>query len=186
MPLSTNDFHILDALDEEEITSQRQLSEYTGISLGQVNYVLKRLLERGLVKIGNFQRNPKKIGYAYLLTPKGFEAKSKMAVKFVMTKLREYNILQERLANRLAEISEEGVQQIIFVGPELIHEFVELIIQKRSLRLKLVGHISDVCQLKETSSKHYEAALLFDEEAAGIQKLTTETGIPQEKLIPLW
>jgi len=186
MPLSTNDFHILDALDAEEITSQRQLSEYTGISLGQVNYVLKRLLDKGLVKIGNFQRNPKKIGYAYLLTPKGFEAKSRMAVRFVMTQLKKYNVLQERLANRLVEISEMGVNRMVFVGPGMVHEFVESIIENRGLDLTLEGHITDVFKLKEVPSKQYEAALLFDEEAAGIKKLTTETGIPQEKLIPLW
>jgi len=186
MPLSNNDFHILDALDAEEITSQRQLSEYTGISLGQVNYVLKRLLEKGLVKIGNFQRNPSKIGYAYLLTPKGFEAKSKLAVKFVMTQLREYNILRERLANRPTEIAERGVRRIIFVGPEMIHEFVKSIIDKKGLPFKLEGHICEVCQLKDVAPDKYEAALLFDEEAAGIKQLIDETGIPPEKLIHLW
>ncbi|CAB5084618.1 hypothetical protein D3OALGB2SA_868 [Olavius algarvensis associated proteobacterium Delta 3] len=186
MHLSTNDFHILDALDAEEITSQRQLSEHTGISLGQVNYVVKRLLEKGLVKIGNFQRNPQKIGYAYLLTPKGFEAKSKMAVRFVMAQLKKYNVLQERLGNRLGEIAEMGVERIVFVGPVMVHEFVESIIEKKDLNLKLEGHITDVFKLKEIPSKQYGAALLFDEEAAGIKRLTAETGIPQEKLIPLW
>jgi len=186
MPLSTNDFHILDALDAEEITSQRQLSDYTGISLGQVNYVLKRLLDKGLVKIGNFQRNPKKIGYAYLLTPKGFEAKSKMAVRFVMTQLKKYNVLQERLAKRLGEISKMGVNRIVFVGPGMVYEFVDSIIEIKGLNLKVEGHITDVFRLNEIPEKRYEAALLFDEEAAGIKRLTAETGIPEEKLIPLW
>ena len=64
MAYSQKDFEVLDALDNHEITTQRQLSEYTGISLGQVNYVLKSLLEKGLVKIGNFRKNQNKIGYA--------------------------------------------------------------------------------------------------------------------------
>ena len=84
MSLSSNDFQVLDALDSGEITTQRQLAEHTGISLGQINYVVKRLLEKGLVKVGNFKKSPKKIGYAYLLTPKGIEEKSKLAVRFVI------------------------------------------------------------------------------------------------------
>ena len=91
MELTRKDFYILDALDSQKITSQRQLSEHAGISLGQVNYVLKSLLEKGLVKIGNFNRNRCKIGYAYLLTPKGIEAKSKLAADFVVSKLKEYH-----------------------------------------------------------------------------------------------
>ena len=66
-------FQILDALDREEISTQRQLADNSGISLGQVNYILKSLLEKGLVKISNFKRNPHKIGYVYFLTPKGIE-----------------------------------------------------------------------------------------------------------------
>lgn len=109
-----------------------------------------------------------------------------MAVRFVMAQLKKYNVLQERLGNRLGEIAEMGVERIVFVGPVMVHEFVESIIEKKDLNLKLEGHITDVFKLKEIPSKQYEAALLFDEEAAGIKRLTAETGIPQEKLIPLW
>ena len=73
MLLSEKHFQILDTLDGQEISTQRQLAQFTGISLGQINYVLKQLLEKGLVKIGNFRKNPYKIGYTYLLTPKGIE-----------------------------------------------------------------------------------------------------------------
>ncbi|NVM21532.1 MAG: MarR family EPS-associated transcriptional regulator [Desulfobacterales bacterium] len=101
MKLSKKTFQVLDALDRQEISTQRQLAEHAGISLGQVNYVLKSLLEKGMVKIGNFRKNPRKIGYAYLLTPKGIEAKSKLAVSFVTVKLNEYNSLRQRLGERL-------------------------------------------------------------------------------------
>ena len=50
-------------LDDQEITTQRQLSEQTGISLGQVNYVVKSLINKGLIKIGNFRKSERKIGY---------------------------------------------------------------------------------------------------------------------------
>ena len=87
MGLTTKGFFVLDALDEHEITTQRQLSKKAGISLGHVNYVLKAFLKKGLVKIDNFYQSPNKKGYAYLLTPEGIEEKSKLAVKFVLLKI---------------------------------------------------------------------------------------------------
>ncbi len=97
MEHSEKDFQVLDALDSQEITTQRQLAEHSGISLGQVNYVLKSLLEQGLVKIGNFRKSPRKIGYVYLLTPKGLEAKSRLAADFVISKLKEYHVLRRKI-----------------------------------------------------------------------------------------
>jgi len=63
------DFPILDALSRQSITTQRQLANHAGISLGQVNYILKSLLEKGLVKVTNFTKSPCKISYIYRLTP---------------------------------------------------------------------------------------------------------------------
>jgi len=56
MLLSEKHFQILETLDEQEISTQRQLADFTGISLGQINYVLKQFLSKGLVKIGNFRK----------------------------------------------------------------------------------------------------------------------------------
>ena len=104
MRLSEKHFQILETLDRQEISTQRQLAKSTGISLGQINYVLKQFLAKGLIKIGNFRKNPRKIGYAYLLTPKGIEAKSKLAAHFIISKLKEYNNIRGRLAGKLTAI----------------------------------------------------------------------------------
>ena len=110
-------FQILDALDRGEVSTQRQLADNSGISLGQVNYIIKILLDKGFVKISNFKHNPNKIGYVYFLTPKGIEEKSKLAVKFVLRKLREYEFLRDRLTERLIQIEAEGFTRVIFIGP---------------------------------------------------------------------
>ena len=81
------DFPILDALSRQSITTQRELADHADISLGQVNYTLKSLLEKGLVKITNFTKSPSKISYIYRLTPKGLETKSALAARFVIRKL---------------------------------------------------------------------------------------------------
>jgi len=98
MKLTEKSFQVLDALYEHEVFSQRQLAKLSGVSLAQVNYILKRLLEKGLVKIKNFEKNPRKTTYLYLLTPDGMKAKSRTAVRFLMSKLREYNHLRENIA----------------------------------------------------------------------------------------
>jgi EPS-associated MarR family transcriptional regulator len=186
MDISKKDFQVLEALDNQEITSQRQLSEQAGISLGQVNYVLKSLLEKGLVKIGNFRKSPKKIGYAYLLTPKGFETKSRLAAGFVVSKLREYNRLRLKITEKLADIEKKGHISIIFVGPEIVREFVDSIIKEEQLKLILAGHCNNWQELTKYAPESFDIAILFDSNTVGIKKIYEATGIHRDKLVPLW
>ena len=65
-----------------------------GFSLGKINYCLREL-KKGLIKINNFNKNPNKSGYVYLLTPKGFGAKAKLTLNFMKRKMREYDELQK-------------------------------------------------------------------------------------------
>ncbi len=186
MPLSPNDFEVLDALDTGEITTQRQLAAHTGISLGQINYVLKRLLEKGLVKVGNFKKNPRKIGYAYLLTPRGIEEKSKLAVRFVVRKLSEYNRLRDRIAERLSVIAGEKKKRVVFVGPEMVCEFVETVVKERGFDLSLVECLKEPALLAAVKPARFDAVLLFDEKAGAADKVAADTGIPKDKLYHLW
>jgi len=65
-----------------------------GISLGAVNYCLRALIERGLVKASNFSRNPNKLGYAYVLTPAGIAEKTLLTGRFLKRKVEEYEALK--------------------------------------------------------------------------------------------
>jgi EPS-associated MarR family transcriptional regulator len=186
MKLSEKAFQVLDTLHRQEISNQRQVAEHTGISLGQVNYILKSLLERGLVKIGNFRKNPRKIGYMYLLTPKGIEAKSKLAARFIVAKLNEYQLLRTQLAERLASLGERGLTRLAFVGPEIVKEFTESIIQEGKLNLVLEGHCRNWTSLKGVDHESFDVALLCDGSLEGLNKIAATTGIPKEKLISLW
>ena len=186
MTLSSKDFRVLDALGSEDISTQRQLSEHTGISLGQINYVLRRLLEKGLVKISNFRRNPNKIGYIYRLTPKGIEAKSRLAVNFVVNRLAEYHHLKTRLASRLSEFEQRGRQHFVFVGPAIVREFIETIIQTESMPLVLVDYYDGIDDLGQATPGTYDAVLLFDANAENIGGIARASGVPREKLEMLW
>ena len=65
-----------------------------GVSLGAVNYCMRALIERGLVKAGNFSRNPSKLGYAYVLTPAGIAEKTLLTGRFLKRKVEEFEVLR--------------------------------------------------------------------------------------------
>ena len=99
----------LDLLRKLEINpeyTQRELSQEMGVSLGKVNYCMKKLTEKGWVKLTNFSHNPNKLSYVYLLTSKGIEEKSKLTFSFLKRKIVEYEVLKKEI-NALQLESEE-------------------------------------------------------------------------------
>ena len=90
-------FNVLRKIQKKPESSQRELADDLGFSLGKLNYCLKALQEKGLVKIENFKKNPKKINYIYVLTPKGIAAKTKLTLNFMKRKMREYDELKSEL-----------------------------------------------------------------------------------------
>ena len=77
----------------------RDLSKNLGMSLGKLNYCLNALKKKGLIKIKNFNKNPKKLSYAYILTPKGISLKTKLTLNFMKRKMKEYDELKKELEN---------------------------------------------------------------------------------------
>ena len=97
---------LLRKLESSPESTQRELSLEMGVSLGKVNYCIKKLTEKGLIKLTNFTHNPNKMGYAYLLTPSGIEEKSRLTFSFLKRKIVEYEILKDEI-NALQLESEE-------------------------------------------------------------------------------
>ena len=87
-------FVILRKIKSKPNSSQRELASDLGFSLGKLNYCLKALKNKGLIKIRNFQNNPNKIGYVYVLTPKGISEKTKLTLNFMKRKMKEYDELK--------------------------------------------------------------------------------------------
>ena len=78
-------------------SSQRQLAEELGFSLGKLNYCLNALKDKGLIKIHNFRKNPNKFNYIYVLTPRGIAAKTKLSMNFMKMKMKEYDELKKEI-----------------------------------------------------------------------------------------
>ena len=97
---NNDEFEVLRKIDTNSKASQRNMAYELGFSLGKLNYCLKALKKKGYIKIKNFKNSKDKSNYAYLLTPKGFAHKSKMAYFFMKQKLREYEDLKKELENK--------------------------------------------------------------------------------------
>ena len=96
-------FRLLQALEQNPEATQRELAAALGLSLGAINYSLKALGERGLVKLGNFTRSDRKLAYAYVLTPAGLAEKVGLARRFMARKRREYEALRAELQSLRAQ-----------------------------------------------------------------------------------
>jgi|TARA_Y100000294_G_scaffold161696_1_gene166299 EPS-associated MarR family transcriptional regulator len=90
-------FEVLRKIQKKPNSSQRQLAKELDFSLGKLNYCLKALQSKGFVKIKNFSKNPNKLNYFYILTPKGLAEKTKLTLNFMKRKMEEYDELKKEI-----------------------------------------------------------------------------------------
>lgn len=92
--------NVLRKIQKKPNTSQRKLAKDLGFSLGKLNYCIKELQKKGLIKLENFQNQTNKISYLkYLITPKGIAERTKLTINFMKRKMREYDELKKELKN---------------------------------------------------------------------------------------
>lgn len=89
--------------------TQREMARELGMSLGKANYLLRALLAKGFVKVDSFRNNPRKRGYAYLLTPEGVAAKAELTRQFLSSKIQEYENLRVEIERLRRESQVEDV-----------------------------------------------------------------------------
>lgn len=94
--------------------TQRELSKEMGVSLGKVNYCIRKLAEKGHIKITNFKQNPNKVAYLYLLTPKGIEMKASLTYSFLKIKIDEYETLKDEISKLKEDVKklDDGIVKL--------------------------------------------------------------------------
>ena len=97
-PESQEKLDVLRKIRNNPETSQRKLANELGFSLGKLNYLLNAFMEKGLVKIKNFKKNPKKSNYLYILTKNGLTENTKLTIHFMERKMKEYDELKKEIA----------------------------------------------------------------------------------------
>jgi EPS-associated MarR family transcriptional regulator len=105
-------FRVLRLLHENPELSQRDLAKAVGISNGSAHYLLTALVEKGLIKIGNFTAAEDKRRYAYILTPKGIAEKAAITKRFLERKIQEYDALKAEIAELKDELGDDAVQNV--------------------------------------------------------------------------
>ena len=100
-------FRVLRLLQENPEMSQRELAAAVGVSVGGMHYVLNSLIDKGLVKLGNFTAAEDKRRYAYVLTPRGIKEKSLITGRFLRRKLAEYEALKAEIELLQDELADE-------------------------------------------------------------------------------
>ena len=98
--IENDHFNLLREINKKPKASQRELAKATGFSLGKLNYCIKALISKGLIKINNFEKSSNKINYFYVLTPKGLSRKTNLTINFMRRKMKEYEELQQELLNK--------------------------------------------------------------------------------------
>lgn len=104
-------FRLMQLLQDNPHLSQRDMARALGLSFGGINYCLNALIDKGLVKIHNFNQNQNKFGYAYLLTPRGISEKAMLTGKFLKRKLQEYEELKAEIKALELEIGKENAEK---------------------------------------------------------------------------
>ena len=97
---------VMRVLEENPEATQREIANELGVSLGGVNYCIKALVDMGLVKLNNFAKSNRKMGYAYILTPDGISEKAKITARFLKRKMAEYELLQQEIRLLESEVGE--------------------------------------------------------------------------------
>jgi len=92
--------------------TQRELSLRLKLSLGKINFLIKALVEKGIIKANNFKNSRNKIAYLYCLTPHGIEEKAKITYRFLNIKMAEYEKLEEEIRRLKHEVSTENIPNI--------------------------------------------------------------------------
>lgn len=104
-PDATQQLDLMRLLSEQPAASQREISARLGLSLGKANYLVRALLEKGLVKVQNFRRSDNKKAYAYLLTPYGVAEKVRLTKIFLARKKMEFELLKNEIESLQVEVA---------------------------------------------------------------------------------
>ena len=97
-------FRVLRLLEKNPDLTQRELAEKLGISVGGLNYCLKALMQKGLVKMRNFAHSKNKFGYVYTLTPSGIAERAAITHRFLRRKMEEYESLKTEIDSLKQEL----------------------------------------------------------------------------------
>jgi EPS-associated MarR family transcriptional regulator len=184
---------VMEAIEEKNHISQRELAKKTGLNLKKVNYCLHKLLEKGHVKFQKVRNNPDKRVYLYLLTPAGLKAKSRLTYGFLRFTLDFYIQVEDKLRSCVREMAAAGVRRVVLCGASDAARILVSICGETD-DLALLGVVDDefegseafglsvlkVVQLEDTDCDGILITAL--ENTDSIQERLVQAGVPTETI----
>jgi MarR family transcriptional regulator, temperature-dependent positive regulator of motility len=141
---------ILETLSESADAPQRQIAASTGLNLAKVNFVLRKLKDKGFVKLKRVRDNPHKLKYLYLLTPDGVKEKSRLTYRFMQRTLKEYNQAESRIRDSVELMVAHGIRRVVLWGHTEITRLCLRVIQSIGAEVRVMGVV-------DPSGKHPNA-----------------------------
>ncbi len=132
---------VLESISDSADLPQRKIAAKTGLNLSKVNFVLKKLVDKGFVKLKRVRDNPHKLRYLYLLTPDGMAEKSRLTYRFLQRTLKQYNQAERRVADSVESMLAQGVKRIVLWGDTEITDLCLRLLGELDGDVKVVGVI---------------------------------------------
>lgn len=152
-------FQLMNELEDGSTVSQRELASRLGIAVGLVNSYLKNFVTKGFVRVKNYPRNR----YAYLLTPKGFAEKSRLAYQHLNYFTNLYTFTRQDYSRLFLQLKSSGVSSVAFCGVDEVAEIAYLSLQESGLKLDRV--------VDDRSTDKF-----FEHEVGGLNELDVNSG----------
>jgi DNA-binding MarR family transcriptional regulator len=181
---------LLDAIGGNSRITQRQLSEATGFNLSKINFLLKRLAQKGQVKLRSISENPNKIRYLYILTPGGMAEKSRLALRFAKQTILEYARTVDVVQHHLLCLKQSGAEKILLLGEGAVADLVlEAIPSIEGLEVVAIvspHHAGSTRRGTVVTASAiglaYDRVVPCDDQVLQSKHLLKQVGIPKEKL----
>ena len=119
---TTRDLILLDEIEKDPDATQASLATRLGVAVGTINWHLKRLINKGYVKVRRAERRKLR----YIITPEGLALRAHLTIDYVQTSFKLYRQVRERVINLLVQVRQAGYDRVRLVGE---------------------GDVADVCRL---------------------------------------
>ncbi len=138
--VAERDLILLEKIEQNPDINQASLASHLGIAVGTVNWHLKRMIDKGYVKVRRLER--KKL--RYIITPEGIALRARLTVDYIQTSFRMYRLVRERMVEVLDEVAKAGYRQVILHGDGEIGEVCLLTCMEREIEVVDQGHLPEL------------------------------------------
>jgi DNA-binding MarR family transcriptional regulator len=143
--LDEREFELINIIGAELGANQRDISRLLDLSLGLTNMLLKRVIEKGYIRIR--QLNSKKV--EYLLTPKGFAEKTRKSIKYTLKTIHSISVIKEKIKEVVLPLYEKGERHFVILGKSDLAMMIEIVFKQMDLNDYHFSYIDELTQWEE-------------------------------------